>query len=296
MMPPDFWAGWVFGLTALSLLGLAWFVWGVYFGKDRAAHGAEPTVWDGNLREGDQPAPMWWFWLLLASLVVTVVYLMLYPGLGSFAGALQWSQGGRLDDSEATWEARFGAARERVAAAPLADLQADAGHMATAAHIYARNCAACHGADASGQARLFPSLVDAEWQWGGSARDIEHTIRNGRQAVMVGWGAALGEAGVEQVTDYVAQLPTGVPEEHPGKALYLQFCTACHGADGLGQPLLGAPGLADAIYLYGGDLPALAVSIRDGRNGEMPAFGERLDDAQIRLLVAWLTRPGAQPK
>ena len=76
----------------------------------------------------------------------------------------------------------------------------------------------------------------------------------------------------------------------------MQFCTACHGADGLGQPLLGAPGLADAIYLYGGDLPALAVSIRDGRNGEMPAFGERLDDAQIRLLVAWLTRPGAQPK
>jgi mono/diheme cytochrome c family protein len=34
-------------------------------------------------------------------------------------------------------------------------------------------------------------------------------------------------------------------------------------------------------------------SIANGRNGVMPAFGERLDATQIRLLAAWL-KAGAQ--
>lgn len=294
MMPADFWGGWVLLATVASLLGLGWFVWSVYFGNGGSAgdRNEAAPVWDGTLREGSQPAPMWWFWLLLASLVFTVIYLMLYPGLGSFAGALQWSQGGRLAASEAAWEARFGAARAAVAAAPLAALQADDGSMATAEGIYARHCAACHGPDAQGQARLFPNLRDAEWQWGGSAADIERTIRRGRQAVMVGWGAALGADGVAAVADYVLRLPSGVPAEHPGEARYRQFCVACHGVLGEGQALLGAPSLADGTYLYGGDRAALEASIRDGRNGEMPAFEERLDAAQIRLLVAWLLRRG----
>ena len=295
-MPADFWGGWVLLATVASLVGLGWFVWSVYFGNGRAGERDEASpVWDGTLREGSQPAPMWWFWLLLASLVFTVIYLMLYPGLGSFAGALQWSQGGRLAASEAAWEARFGAARAAVAAAPLAALQADDGSMATAEGIYARHCAACHGPNAQGQARLFPNLRDAHWQWGGSAADIERTIRRGRQAVMVGWGAALGADGVAAVADYVLRLPSGVPAEHPGEARYRQFCVACHGALGEGQALLGAPSLADRTYLYGGDRAALEASIRDGRNGEMPAFEGRLDAAQIRLLVAWLLRPHGDP-
>lgn len=290
-MPADFWGGWVLLLTAASVLGLAWFVWSIYFGNGAAAAGecedASP-VWDGSLREGSQPAPMWWFWLLFASLVFTVIYLILYPGLGSFAGTLKWSQGGRLAASEAAWEARFGADRRAVAAAPLAALQADAGRMATAAGIYARQCAACHGPDAEGQARLFPNLRDTQWQWGGTAADIERTIRGGRQAVMVGWGAVLGADGVAAVADYVLRLPDGVPEEHAGKGRYQQFCVACHGLSGEGQTLLGAPALTDAAYLYGGDRAAVEASIRDGRSGEMPAFEGRLDAAQIRLLVAWL--------
>ena len=321
-MPPDFWAGWVFGLTTVSVAGLAWFVWSIYFGGKGAwkawwqrARGAgfswrvmfggegaggegddaDSPVWDGNLREGAAPPPMWWFHLLLASLVVTVIYLMLYPGLGSFSGTLAWSQGGRLAVSEAAWLGRFAATRAAVAEQPLAALQADGRMMATAERVYARNCAACHGPDAQGQARLFPNLADAEWQWGAAPADVERSIRAGRTAVMVGWGAALGEDGVRDVADYVAQLPAGDPGEHPGKQRYLQFCTACHGADGTGQPLLGAPSLADEITLYGNDRAALEISIRDGRSGEMPAFEERLDDAEIRLLVAWLTRPAAPP-
>ena len=291
-MPADFWAGWVLTLTVLSVLGLAWFVFSLYFGGNgnRARAEDHGPVWDGDLREGSHPAPMWWFWTMLASLVFSAVYLMLYPGLGSFAGALRWSEGGRLAASEAAWEARFGGPRAQIAAAPLATLQADDALMNAAAGVFGRHCAACHGEDARGQANLFPNLADAQWQWGGDAAAIEKTIRDGRVAVMVGWGAALGDDGVSAVADFVRQLPAGVPTDHPGKARYQQFCVACHGADGAGQPLLGAPSLADDVHLYGAG-EALEVSIRDGRGGVMPAFGARLDDAQVRLLVAWLLRP-----
>ena len=292
-MPPDFWVGWVAVLTVASVVALGWFVVSIYFGSDRAqnAEGDSP-VWDGDLREGDQPAPMWWFWLILATLVFSVVYLMLYPGFGSFSGALQWSQGGRLQQSMANWEQKFGARRSELAEASLPSLRADPALMATAERIFARHCAACHGADANGQANLFPSLRDDEWQWGGTAKDIETSIRNGRTAVMVGWAAALGEDGVRQVTDYVLELPRGASAEHPGKPHYDRLCVACHGADGSGQPLLGGPSLVNDIHLYGGDAAAIEESIRNGRSGVMPAFGERLDDLQIRLLLAWLAPSG----
>lgn len=286
-MPGDFWAGWVLVLTVLSVAGLAWFVFSLYFGGG-GGDGKDRPVWDGDLREGHHPAPMWWFWMTLAALVFSAVYLMLYPGLGSYAGALQWSQGGRLQRSEAAWQERFGDARARIAATAPAALHAHDDLMAAAERIFRRHCAACHGADAGGQANMFPDLTDAEWQWGGDAAAIEKTIRDGRTAVMVGWGAVLGEEGVDAVADYVRQLASGVPDQHPGHAGYTQFCVACHGADGAGQPLLGAPSLADDIYLYGAD--GIEESIRDGRGGTMPAFAGRLDDAQIRLLVAWLTK------
>ena len=288
-MPFDFWAGWVAVLTAASVLGLGWFVFSLYFGSGPEAEDSG-TVWDGNLREGSHPAPMWWFWMILAALVFSVIYLMLYPGLGGFGGAMRWTQAGDLDASTAAWESRFGTRRAEIAAEPLDALQTDAQLMAVAERIFARNCAACHGADAAGQANQFPNLTDDEWQWGGQPADIEKTIRNGRAAVMVSWSGILGAEGVRNVADYVRQLPGGPSSDHPGMAQYNQFCIACHGVDGSGQPLLGAPSLADDVYLYGGDAAAVEHSIGAGRTGVMPPFGERLDDMQIRLLVAWLTR------
>lgn len=296
-LPSDFWAGWIALLTVASLIGLGWLVYSVYFSAkapQQTKDGQDEPLWDGNLREGSQPPPLWWFWLLFGSLAVSVLYLMLYPGLGSYAGALQWSQGGRLNESMAEFEARFGGARRLVAEASLATLQADPALMASAQRIYDRNCAACHGYDAQGQAQRFPDLTDAEWQWGGSPADIEHSIRQGRQAVMVGWLPVLGEAGVKQLADYVRQWPQGEPAGHPGKAQYDQFCAACHAPDGRGNPILGAPSLVDQVSLYGDGADAIEVSIASGRNGFMPPFGKRLDDAQVRLLVALLTRTTPQ--
>ena len=290
-LPAEFWGGWVLALTLASLGGLAWLVFSIYFGRDRNAETDSP-VWDGNLEKGEHPAPMWWFWLIFVSLVISVAYLMLYPGLGAFGGALNWSQGGELKQRLDRYSAEFGPVRRQVAEADLATLQADPRLMASAQGVYNRNCASCHGYEAQGQAALFPDLRDAEWQWGGDAARIEQTIREGRQGIMVGWLQVLGDAQVDELTDYVLAMAEVVPADHPAARAYAQYCGACHAADGSGNPLLGAPSLVDDVSLYGNSPDAVRRSIAEGRNGIMPSFGERLDDTQIRLLVAWLTRPG----
>jgi cytochrome c oxidase cbb3-type subunit 3 len=285
-LPTDFWSGWIVVLTLTSLGFIAWLIYSVYFSE---VVEEESPIWDGNLSEGSNPAPMWWFWLIFTMLVISVIYLMLYPGLGSYSGFLNWTQGGRLESSYGAYEREFSDLRALVGQASVPVLQKNSVAMASAARVFDENCAACHGRDARGQAALFPDLRDGAWQWGAAEQQIEQTIRAGRTAVMPGWAAVLGDAGVAQVTDYVLALGTAENiETHPGRVAYEQICTACHGADGSGNPLLGSPNIADDIWLYGGDELSVRHSIGVGRTGVMPAFAGRLDDTQVRMLVAWL--------
>ncbi|HLF10673.1 MAG TPA: cytochrome-c oxidase, cbb3-type subunit III [Gammaproteobacteria bacterium] len=298
-LPTGFWGGWIVVITVVTLIGLVWLVFSVYFARDASADVAE-QVWDETLREGATPAPLWWFWFILALLAVSVVYLMLYPGLGTYRGALRWSQGGQIAASVASYEERFGPERSRIAAAPVQALQADADAMRSAWHVFNNHCTACHGPDARGQAQLFPNLADDSWQWGGDAQQLEQTITLGRQAVMPPWVAVLNDEGVAQVAEHVLTLAGGgasaaaaAPSE--GGRLFQLYCTACHGPDGAGVAALGGPALNDDVWLYGGNPEAVRTSIALGRTGVMPAFGERLDAAQIKMLTAWLAS-GAAPQ
>ena len=142
-MPSDFWSGWIAVITAISLIGLAWLVFSVYFSPD--GHDEVSPVWDENLSEGSNPAPMWWFWMILMFLVFSVVYLMLYPGMGSYKGALKWSQGGRLGESYALHDYEFSGVRQQLLDSSLEDLRNNAAAMRSAQGIFSRNCAACHG-------------------------------------------------------------------------------------------------------------------------------------------------------
>ena len=137
-LPSGFWAGWVAVITLTSLAGLVWLVFSVYFTPGDEHGDGEGPVWDSNLREGSSPAPMWWFWLILSTMVFSVIYLMLYPGLGSYQGALRWSQGGRLDQSLAQYQAEFGGVRALVAEAQVATLQSDPDMMASAQRVFDR--------------------------------------------------------------------------------------------------------------------------------------------------------------
>jgi len=291
---PGFWAGWVVTITVVSVIGLVWLVLSVYSAPDDSTEVASHT-WDETLREGTTPAPLWWFWMILGLLAASVVYLILYPGLGAYAGALRWSQDSRLADSLARYEQSFGPERARIAQTPLAELQRDATAMRSAWHLFNNNCTVCHGPDAGGQAALFPSLSDADWQWGGDEAQLTQTITQGRQAVMPPWQAVLGDDGVAKMTDYVIALSErSAPADGDAAQQFLMYCSACHGQNGAGQPALGAPALNDDISLYGGSPAAVRDSIALGRTGVMPAFGARLDAAEIRLLAAWLAA-GAKP-
>lgn len=289
-MPFDFWAGWVVVLTVGSLIGLSWIVYGVFFGNKKAEDLEESeTVWDENLREGSHPAPLWWFWTMLASLVFTLIYLILYPGLGSFAGTFSWSQGGELSERLATYDGEFGPRRNEIADMPLEAIREDELLMRAAKRIYDRECAACHGLDAQGQAGAFPDLRDELWHWGSSPEAIETSIRDGRHGIMVGWSSTLDQVDASYLAQYTASLAESPPNAHPGKAKFEQLCAACHGPDGTGMVALGSPDLTKGIYTYGGGTIAIKETILFGREGVMPAFGGALDDMQIRLLVAWLT-------
>jgi len=162
--------------------------------------------------------------------------------------------------------------------------------MASGDDLFEQNCAACHGYEGQGQANLFPDLMDEIWQWGGTPENIEQSIRFGRTAVMAGWATVLGQVGVTNVANYVQVIGTTEAQGHPGQTQFNQVCAACHTPAGTGNILLGAPNLTDDDWLYGSDIDTIRTTIIGGRNGQMPAFNDILDDTQVRLLVAWLTR------
>lgn len=296
-LPTQFWGGWVVVLTLVSFAALAALVWSVYFSRaSRETDEEEDLVWDDTLREGHRRAPMWWFWFIFSLMVFSVIYVMLYPGLGRFEGALKWSQGQHIRDNIEDYRQVFGERREQLAAMSFGELANHADAMQAARNLYENNCTVCHGHDAAGQAGLFPSLVDDEWQWGGEPSQIMETLVNGRQAAMPAWGSVLGEDGASAMTDYVLAMSRGeASEDSPAAQQYAQFCAACHGPEGAGNPALGAPALDDDTWLYGGTHDAVFATLMHGRNGRMPAFGERLDATQLKLLAAWLAAGAPMP-
>jgi cytochrome c oxidase cbb3-type subunit 3 len=127
--------------------------------------------------------------------------------------------------------------------------------------------------------------------------NVMASIRDGRTGTMPGWGAALGVDGVNQVAAYVLGFSgVATPEDWraAGKARYEAMCVTCHGVDGRGNRALGAPDLTDRIWLYGGDFDRVAGSIREGRTGVMPAWGQRLSTDELRLVAAWVLAQGGE--
>ena len=286
-LPSGFWAGWVVVLTVGSFAVLVLLVWSTFF-REGPPH--EDVVWDGDLREGDAAAPIWWFWLILAMMVFSVIYLLLYPGLGSFQGALKWSQGHHLAHSIEKYNEEFEPVGAGILARTAEELAGDPAAMAAARSLFSNNCAACHGAKGEGQINRFPNLGDDDWQWGGNYEAIAASINGGREAAMPPWGEILSGREIEELTTYIQTLgTTNSATERAGKNQYMAYCAACHQADGKGNVSLGAPNLADDIWLYGNSRISISHTIAAGRKGIMPAQHGRLTDVQIHLLATWLT-------
>jgi cytochrome c oxidase cbb3-type subunit 3 len=192
-------------------------------------------------------------------------------------------------------EARAAKLLAPLAALPVAELVNNAQAMSTAHNLFQQNCAQCHGSDGGG-AVGFPNLANADWQWGSDADTVVATITGGRIAAMPPWGAVLGEPGVEEVVAYVQTLsgqPADATKAAAGQVRFQTVCSACHGMDGKGNPLLGAPNLTDQIWLYGGDAATIKQTVMNGRNGQMPAWGDKLGEQRVKLLAAYVTKLAA---
>jgi len=253
---------------------------------------AETTghTWDEDLGEYNNPLPRWWMWLFWITIVFSLAYLALYPGLGSYAGYWKWTQVGQLEQETAHANAQFGPLYEKFAGQEVAQLAKSPEALAIGQKLFLNNCAQCHASDAAGSAS-FPNLTDMEWLWGGTPEAIKTSIAEGRLGIMPPWGTVLGEQGVKDAAHYVMSL-SGMPADSirvaRGKELFAKTCIACHGPEGKGNPAMGAPDLTDNVWLHGRSEPQIVQTIAKGRTDQMPAHKDLLSPSRIHLLTAYV--------
>jgi cytochrome c oxidase cbb3-type subunit III len=248
-------------------------------------------TWDEDLTEYNNPLPRWWAWLFYLTIVFALVYLVLYPGLGSYAGRLGWTQLKQLEDETREADARFGPIYEKFAAQEVTALAKNPEALAIGQKLFLNHCAQCHASDGGGS-RGFPNLTDRDWLWGGTPEAITASITGGRAGTMPPLGAAIGgDEGGKNVAHYVLKLAGRTHDglrAHNGESRFKAVCAACHGPEGKGNPQLGAPNLTDDIWLHGSSQDAIIETIMKGRSNQMPAHKDILSPAKIHLLSAYV--------
>jgi cytochrome c oxidase cbb3-type subunit 3 len=247
-------------------------------------------VWDGDLREMNNPLPRWWVGLFIITIVFGAVYLYLYPGLGSFQGSTGWTSKGQLDKEIAKGNAEVAPLYAKFMAMPPEQVSKDPQAMAIGERLFMNNCSQCHGSDARG-AKSFPNLTDGDWLHGGSPEKIAESLVKGRIGQMPAMAAAVGSSDdVKNVAHYVLSLsnsPHDSLRASLGKAKY-SVCAACHGADGKGNIALGAPNLTDDIWLHGYGEAAITSIVVNGKVNAMPAQADKLTEPQIHVLTSYV--------
>ncbi|WP_100641365.1 cytochrome-c oxidase, cbb3-type subunit III [Alteromonas facilis] len=266
-----------------------------------------------GIEEINNPLPRWWTILFYIVIVWGLVYLVLYPGLGSYKGLLGWTSSNQgvltLEESNAKQQAaidsgalvqydreikfaneRFDPIFAEYAKVPVEELVKNEEAVKVGQRLFLQNCSQCHGSDARGQNGGFPNLTDNDWLYGGTGDKIKETLRNGRKGAMPGWLAPFGEQGIKEVVAYTLSLSGREVDQSLKDAGKVRFaaCAACHGMDGKGNQMLGAPNLTDNIWLYGGSERAVTETLNYGRNGVMPSFAKTLGEDKIHVVATYV--------
>jgi cytochrome c oxidase cbb3-type subunit 3 len=287
----NFWSVYVAGITVISIVACALLLW--FSGKAQAMTASDNTtghVWDGDLREMNNPLPRWWVWLFIITIVFALGYLYMYPGLGSNAGSFGWSSAGQHQAEVDKGNAEVAPLYAKFAALPVEEIAKDPQAHAIGERLFMNNCSQCHGSDARG-GKGFPNLTDGDWLHGGTPDKIIETLTKGRIGQMPVMAPAVGTADdVKNVANYVLSL-SGSPHDsvraNLGKEKF-GVCAACHGADAKGNQALGSPNLTDNIWLHGFGEAAIISMVTNGKVNVMPAQGGKFTDAQIRVLAAYV--------
>jgi len=308
-----FWSAWIIIGSFIVIIGCAYLLRMVIVDKMGVEEGGEmPHSFDGIV-ELNNPLPKWWTIMFAVSIVWGIGYFALY-GIANYSGPQHWKSANKLvyslaeskaaviaaRDSGAVVQydvemdgadARYGATFAKYAAQSVEELIKDPDAIKVGQRLFIQNCAQCHGSDARGQ-RGFPNLTDTDWLYGGSFDKIKETVMHGRVATgMMAWKDTLGgEEAVEQVVTYVQSLSgrrVNAKMAAAGKARF-GLCMACHGVDGTGNQMMGAPNLTDKVWLYGGSKSAITDSVSNGRSGVMPAWSEILGSDKVHVISAYV--------
>lgn len=291
---PDFSNFWHYYIAAMTILGILFSLW-ILKSQTTAklAQGEKAEIlhhaWDGDLQELNNPLPRWWMWMFYGLIAFSVLYLILYPGLGKFAGIWNWSSGQEWQDEKTEVDAKFNKVFEPFRGQDLATVAADPTANAMGKRLYLTYCAQCHGSDAAGAAGKFPNLADAHWLFGGDVDSIKASIADGRLAEMPG-GMAGDEQSAKEIANYVLAMggkPHDAALATAGKDKYA-VCAGCHGDDGKGMPAASFPNIVDDAWLYGGSEAAIIETIVKGRKGGMPAQMAALGEDKVNLLTAYV--------
>lgn len=274
--------------------------------------GVETTghEWDG-LKELNNPLPRWWVWVWIVCCVWSVGYWVVYPAWPTLSGHTKGIGGHtqvlELKKSQEPIIARQQSYLEKFEQSSDQDILNDpelyAFAIAGGRSSFKDNCATCHGTGGAG-GKGYPNLNDDDWLWGGTLEDIHLTIQHGiryesedsRLSQMPAFGkeGTLNREEIYAVVDYVRSL-SGVDKKKSyaqGAEIFQAQCVSCHGPEGKGGRSVGAPNLADKIWLYGGDRKAMYKTIYASRAGVMPAWQHRLDENTIRQLTIYLHQLG----
>lgn len=288
-----FWNIYITVLVLVSVVGCGVFLWI----QDQAKNSPGETmghVWDENLEEYSNPMPNWWRWMFYITVLFSLGYLAVYPGLGSYAGQFGWSSRGQYDKEIADANAKFDPIFDAYKSQDLSKVAADPKAREVGRSLFLTYCAQCHGSDAKG-AKGFPNLSDNDWLWGGEPEQIKVSILGGRVGVMPPYGgnpdAVGGAAGAKELASYVRSL-SGLSNDAilsaKGKERYAVVCVACHGPEGKGNAAAGWPNLADKTWLFSSKEETIVETITKGRNNVMPAHKDFLGEAKVHVLAAYV--------
>lgn len=279
--------------------------------KKPEKHEVETTghSWDG-IEEYNNPLPRWWLYTFYFTIVWGIIYSIAYPAWplvkGATEGFLGFSTRGEVAKDIQAFTDANAAIEAKLATADITTVSADPELQSYAvnsgAAVFRTNCSQCHGSGAAG-AKGYPNLLDDDWLWGGDIEAIAYTIRHGirsrsddtRYSEMPAFGEFLEESEITAVVNYVLSL-SGADHDAAlaaeGATVFADNCESCHMEDGTGDREQGAPNLTDAIWLFGDDMDSLTYTVTYARNSEMPTWGDRLSDAQINAVAAYVHQLG----
>lgn len=288
----SFWPLFITVIALGGIFGCALLLWKTSKVKvnTNAGDNTSGHVWDEDIREMNNPLPRWWVGLFIITIIFGLGYLAAYPGLGTYAGGLEWSETKQYDQEVEAANKALAPMYAEFAAMSVENLAKNSEAKAIGERIFMNNCSQCHGSDARGS-RGFPNLTDSDWLHGGSPEKIKETITGGRIGMMPPMAAAVGtEEDVKNVANYVLSLSGSAHDESRAALGKDKFaaCAACHGVDGKGSQAIGSANLTDNIWLHGAGEAAIIKRINEGKTNQMPAWASKFTPEQIHVLTAYI--------